>query len=552
MMSKTCFILCAFTLLGALICCSAKAGLVINEVLANEPIGYVTLEWIEIYNDSSTAVSVVSYQLKVGDKWIALPDDVWLDAGEYYIICRKLVSDASSPGFEGLWGDSSGVWGDTPEENRLQTPFTAKIVLANKNGTVELYNPSGLLISELTWSEPGEDGFSWERVSPQSLGIVQSVDPNGSTPGFINSHTPVSNDLALEEISVTPDNGETSITFVVTNRGLNTVWNALLILSRDLGDNAGGFVDTIDAIDVTEIKPGSTFVKARRYFFDGVYVNLRASLSDDDRTRNNRLDFIATGADFPPIILSELLANPEEPLETEWVEIKNRLNQPLDIIGWQLGDSLVLHTISDTPVIIDPNEYAVLAKDSPAFLDFYHHFNKRCLQPDLWPLLNNDHDVIRLVDSFRFEADRFTYTRVFNDNYTWSRGEEAGYENDWGRSERVGGSPGEPNSVLYEPTGSDIAVTIEPNVFSPDGDGSEDVVVITVEEAPAESEVVMKIYDRQGRTVRTLIDSETLLRTSYTWDGRSDGGRRLPIGIYILYLEAAGSKSVKKPIVIAR
>jgi len=551
MMRKICFILSAFNLLGALVCCSAEAGLVVNEVLANEPGGYVTLEWIEIHNDSSTAILLEGYRSKVNDKWIDLPDSVWLDVGEYYVICRKLVSDTSSPGFEGLWGDSSGVWGDTPEESQLQTPYKAQFSLINTDGAVELYNPSGILISELTWNEPGEDGFSWERVTPQSLDVAQSVDPGGSTPGFINSYTPVSNDLALEEVSVTPDNGETSITFTVANRGLNTVWNALLILSPDLGENVGGFVDTLDAIDIAEIEPGSTFSTTRQYFFDGTYVSLSASLPDDDRTRNNRRDFVATGMDFPPVILSELLANPKELLETEWVEIKNRLNQPFDIAGWQLGDSLSLRTIIDTHAIIDPNEYAVLAKDSLAFLDFYRHFDKRCLQPDHWPPFNNDYDVVRLFDSFGFEVDRFVYTRVFNDNYTWSRGEEPGYENDWGRSEQVGGSPGEPNSVLYELTGSNIAVTIEPNVFSPDGDGSEDVVVITVEEAPAEAEVTMKIYDRQGRAVRTLIDSETLLRTSYTWNGRSDGGRRLPIGIYILYLEAAGSKSVKKPIVIA-
>jgi len=550
MTRKVCFILSAFCLLGALVCCSAEAGLVVNEVLANEPGGHVTLEWIEIYNDSSTAMLLEGYRSKVNDKWIDLPDSVWLDAGEYYIICRRLFSTDSS-GFEYVWGNGSSVWGDTPEESQLQIPFIAQFSLTNTGGIVELYNPSGILISELTWNESGKDGFSWERVSPQSLEIAQSVDPGGSTPGFINSLTPVPNDLALEKISVTPDNGETSITFTVTNRGLNTVWNALLTLSPDLVDSVGGFVDTIDAIDIAEIEPGSTFITMRQYFLDGVYVSLSASLLDDDRARNNRLDFIATGADFPPFILSELLANPKEPLETEWVEIKNRLNQPFDIVGWQLGDSLSLHTIIDTYMIIDPNEYAVLAKDSLAFLNFYHHFNNRCLQPDHWPPFNNDYDVVRLVDSFGFEADRFVYTRVFNVNHTWSRGEEPGYENEWGRSEQVGGSPGEPNSVLYEPTGSNIAVTIEPNVFSPDGDGSEDVVVITVEEAPAEAEVTMKIYDRQGRAVRTMIDSETLLRTSYTWDGRSDGGRRLPIGIYILYLEAAGSKSVKKPIVIA-
>ena len=37
----------------------------------------------------------------------------------------------------------------------------------------------------------------------------------------------------------------------------------------------------------------------------------------------------------------------------------------------------------------------------------------------------------------------------------------------------------------------------------------------------------------------------------YTWDGRA-GGRRLPIGIYIVYLEATGAGEIKKTVVLAR
>jgi len=549
---KICAVLCVLGLLVALICSSPKAGVVVNEVMANEPGGYVTLEWIEVYNDSLAAASIVGYQLKVGDKWIELPDNVWLDAGEYYIVCRKRVSDISSPGFEGLWGDSSGVWGDTPEESRLQTPYVAQFSLTNSGGSVELYDPLGILISELTWIESGQDGFSWERTSPQSLEIAQSVDLGGSTPGFINSHTPVPNDLALESVDVVPDNGQVAITFTVANCGLNVISGSQLLLCLDVGEGLGVFADTIDTIDIAEIEPRATFVTMRKYSFNGIYVDLSAYLPDDDRSRNNRFDFVATGADFPPIILSELLANPGTPLETEWVEIKNRLYEPFDIAGWKLGDSLSLHSIVETNLLLEPGEYVVLAKDTIAFLEFYYGFDKTCLQLDRWPAFNNGYDVVRLIDNYGFGSDRFVYTRVFDDNFTWGRSEEPGRDGEWGRSENMGGSPGGANSVLYEPRGSNLVVTIEPNVFSPDGDGFEDVAVITVEEVPTEAELTMRVYDRQGRAVRTIVDSEGLLRSSYTWDGRSDSGHRLPIGIYVLYLEATGGGSIKKPIVIAR
>jgi hypothetical protein len=524
-----------------------RAGIVVNEVLANEPGSYTTLEWIEIYNDAPVAASLQGYQLKVGDRWIPLPDSIQLDGYEYYIICRRLFSDGGSPGFEGIWGDSSGVWGDAPEEVGLRTPWQVTFQLTNSSGAVELYNATLTLVSYLSWNEAGQDGYSWERISPQSSEIKQSVDPSGSTPGMINSHTPVAYDLALEEVTVTPDNGWTTLTFTVVNRGLNPVESARLYLY----DTASSPMTVVDSFDVGGIAPGENRVVSREYSFDSIYIGLAAVLSDDDRNRNNRRDFVATGEDFPPVILSELLANPTGSLETEWIELKNRLDYPVSIDGWRLGDSLVRHVITDTTLIIGPFGYSVIAKDTTAFSAYYPDYDQDIIQPRQWPPFNDDTDVVRLIDRYGFEADRFFYLNTFPENYTWSRGEEFGYEDKWGRSEHRGGSPGEINTVLYEASSSSLTVTIEPAVFSPDGDGYEDSVVITAQ-VPSGAALTMKVYDREGRLVHTLIDGERYLKSGYVWYGRSDSGRRLPIGIYILYVEAAGGASIKKPIVIAR
>jgi hypothetical protein len=52
--------------------------------------------------------------------------------------------------------------------------------------------------------------------------------------------------------------------------------------------------------------------------------------------------------------------------------------------------------------------------------------------------------------------------------------------------------------------------------------------------------------------VRRLVDKETYLSPSYTWNGRDDEGRRLPLGIYIVVFDVAGIKDVRKTVVIAR
>jgi hypothetical protein len=63
--------------------------------------------------------------------------------------------------------------------------------------------------------------------------------------------------------------------------------------------------------------------------------------------------------------------------------------------------------------------------------------------------------------------------------------------------------------------------------------------------------VSLTVYDVRGRYVRNLIDSE-LGSGSHTihWDGRDDGGRQVPSGIYLYRLKAAGETYMRKMTVL--
>ena len=186
---------------------------IVNEVLANEPGSVTGLEWIELCNPGPD-VSLGQYQIRTKDNLIDLPVDVELPTGGYFIICRRLFATTISPGFESVWGDSSGVWGDTPREDSLPMPFEATMSLTNDTGTVDLLSGATVL-SSLTWRISGLDGYSWERVLPGDDSVAQSVDADGSTPGFLNSVTPAEYDLALTDVTVRSENSSTFITFEI-------------------------------------------------------------------------------------------------------------------------------------------------------------------------------------------------------------------------------------------------------------------------------------------------------------------------------------------------
>ena len=528
------------------LCFPASADLVVNEVLSNEPGGETSLEWIELYNNSADSVNLMFNQLKVysaTDSAVFLPGGT-IHAQEYFVLCRDTLR------FEERWGDSSGVWGDVAEEDYPlgQLPFH----LINTWGRVAVFRLTALQ-SELIWTGSGTDGYSWERYHALSDAVAQSVDPSGATPGAMNSISPLPRDLALEDVLPSSDDGLTLLGFRIANRGLTTVTDAILELYEFdslAGDSLG---DVIAGEVVGEVDSGLTVILVGQYQLPGNYVRLIGNLvvPNDDRTNNNRLLFTAPGEAYPPVILSEFLANPDPTSGSEWVELKNVSDSTFDLSDWQLGDSSGLVALTTVPLIL-PGEYLVVAQDSASFRGQYPQFLGTCCQPPSWREFNNGSDSVRLFDSFGIQADRFYYSDTYDNNHTWSRGESGEYEGRWGRSEDSGGTPGEANRVRFAPDGTQsLQISIEPQIISPDGDGRDDSTVIRIQVSLAQS-YLLRVYDCRGRLVRTLEEDVTDLRQEYVWRGEDDSGTRLPIGIYVLYFEAVGVESTRKTIVVAR
>ena len=525
---------------------AVSADLVVNEVLANEPASDRSLEWVELYNDSPSQVSLSFFDLRVysaTDSASFVLDGI-LPAQAFMVLCRNVAR------FEQHWGDSSGVWGDGAEENFTVDEFAFDLI--NTDGRVALFR---LLTpySELAWTDGGADGVSWERLYPTSLEIAQSLDPSGSTPGRVNSHTPVAIDLALDDASALAVDGVTHIAFAIVNRGRSTVIDGMLNLHYfDAGapDSLGA---AITSEPIGQIDSAMTVILVKQYVLAGVYQQLAALAvaAGDSRPYNDRFDFVAPGSSFPPVVLNEFLANPVSG-GSEWVELKNVSDETIDLYGWSLGDSLGAISIASTALPLEPSSYLVLAKDSTAFLATYPSFDGRCHQPLGWRDFNDAGDSVRLVDRFGLAVDAFYYSSVYAENYTWSRDETDTSGARWGRSQVAGGTPGKTNTVEFPgQIGRSLKMAAEPRIFSPDGDGRDDSTVIFVS-APEADAFTLEIYDSDGRLVRTMVDGAEYLAESYVWNGRGDGGERLPIGIYILYFEAEGVESTKTTVVVAR
>jgi hypothetical protein len=514
-------------------------GPVINEAMVNEPGGYQYLEWIELHDGSAETVDLDEYSLTVDNVLVDLPFGITINPDEYLIICRKLTATDNEASFEGTWGDSSGVWGDCEAERMIPTPVVASFKLKNDSGVIQLWQ-GATLVSELAWNDAVADGVSWERESHQADSIGPSLAPSGSTPGELNSLTPVPHDLALANVTTSTNHGMTTITITVGNRGLWAASEAVVEL-RQADDSL-----LLESIDLGDLAAGESVTIVRQYQFPGLRKWLMLHLPDDDRLSDNDFVFYAPGEDYPPVVLTEIMAAPESS-HNEWIEIMNVSPEAVEIGTWQIGDRIKLCPIGDSTTIIEPNQRLVLVADHSLFQMTYFEYDGNPVRPHCWAKLNNDFDTVRLVDPFGLEADRFGYERPSEG--TFCRGEES-YCDQWGPSEESAGSPGVVNKVVFASPSSPVTLTIEPTVFSPDGDGFEDSVVIHLA-APEMDNFELRIYDRQGRVVHDFNPADWR-SNSYVWRGGVERGARLPVGMYVVYFNIPGVGSAKEAVVIAR
>ncbi|NBC86079.1 MAG: hypothetical protein GVY25_07790 [Bacteroidetes bacterium] len=98
-------------------------------------------------------------------------------------------------------------------------------------------------------------------------------------------------------------------------------------------------------------------------------------------------------------------------------------------------------------------------------------------------------------------------------------------------------------------------MTVSPSPFSIQRDGATRIQYRLQQPAGT---LRVRIFDAHGRPVRTLVDSRRSASTGeIIWDGRTDTGRVVRMGIYIVLFESvdidgASIQTARVPVVVAR
>jgi hypothetical protein len=167
----------------------ANGEIVFSEVLANEPGSWVYLEWVELFNRGDEEADLAGWFFIEGGDTTELPQEAVISKRGFMVLARRLLTSEEEMSFERYWGDSSGVWGDHPNES--YPALEAKMSLTNSEGEVTLWDGASHETS-FAWNSDAGGGVSWERIDldgpDEATNWWPCPDPSGSTPGRGESH----------------------------------------------------------------------------------------------------------------------------------------------------------------------------------------------------------------------------------------------------------------------------------------------------------------------------------------------------------------------------
>ena len=266
------------------------------------------------------------------------------------------------------------------------------------------------------------------------------------------------------------------------------------------------------------------------------------------------------------IKISEILFDP--PTDgADYLELYNDSDQPVSLNDIRLaqwrGDSISKLYVIDTGYTLAARDYCIITTDAQFVKDSYDvRYPAKIIQVKSMPTYANASGTVIVCKSDSTVIDRLDYTasmhsRLLKDvegvaleRRSFDRPTQS--ETNWYSAASTAGygTPTYANSQSREFLFVENDFAVEPEVFSPDNDGYNDLLNITYNLADEDLSANIYVTDKNGRIVRHLLRGGVLgTHGIVVWDGTDEAGQRCRQGRYALVIEAfntAGKKQTTK------
>lgn len=530
--------------------------IVINEIMA-DPIPSISLpesEYIELMNASNYELKIEKWILGVGSKETLIPKCT-IAPGGYIILCDEDDTLEFKP------------FGRVLSPNSLP-------ILNNSGQSLYLKDSSDIVMSHLnydiSWYQDeykSEGGWTLEQIDPHNpcsgkSNWLASKSNEGGSPGTVNSIFASNPDFSAPALSKAIILGDS-----ILGVSFNESYDRLLACSLDLYRIDHSFPAPY-CIELIE----PDFMSLKLYFHKSFDKNLLYTLTlkegFSDCAGNTILedDYIMFGipakSDSLSIVLNEILFNPRHN-GVDFIELFNRSSSIIDLSDLRIAsrdiNSLELKSItplSNSSQLILPGEYFAFTTDIDDILMQYPFAREEnILKLSGMPSYPNDNGRAVLLDKGLHIIDEMTYSekmhfpllvsvegvsleRLSPDKSSWD-------ETNWhSASESIGfATPGQENSQYLTDIETADPVYVEPEIFSPDNDGHEDLSSLYYAFTEPGYVANVIVFDALGHRIRVLANNELLGTSgSFVWDGRNSGGELVGRGIYVFFMEVFNLK----------
>ncbi len=545
-----------------------RYGLVIDEIFAN-PTPVVSLpnaEYIEIKNTSGKSVNLQGCRLSSSTSKSAPFPSYILPADSFLIITGTSNSALFAP-----YGRVLGI-----------SSFPS---LNNKGTTLSITSKEGLTIHAVSYIEAwfrndvkSNGGWSLEMIDTKNPcdalnNWKASTDAKGGTPGQKNSVDANNPDnIAPAMIRATTLD---SVTIVLTfNEPLDSA-KAATAANYNISD---GVVLSGKAIALAP-----TFTTVKLILFtplkkSTVYTVTANNITDCSGNVINAINTarvgLASNIDSLDIVINEILFNPK-PNANDYVELYNRSNKifsfkDLYVANRSRSNNTLggLHQLTRDNLLFFPGDYVVISNQGSVVKQNYVAKYPDNFIDVTMPSFPDDQGTAvilnaqgQVIDELQYNAkwhfalvdneegvalERIDYNKPTQSKDNWtSAASSAGF-----------GTPTYQNSQLRSDLTTQGEMSITPKTFSPDNDGFEDFTTIHIKLTDPNYVANITIFDAFGRPVKNLAKNATLSSiSSFRWDGLDDKLRKVPVGIYVVYIEAFNlngkKKSFKNTVVVA-
>ncbi len=537
-------------------------SIIVNEIMY-APTGDIP-EWIELYNNSNTAISLSQWKFSDnGSAKASIANPLASVAAHSYCI---VTADSS---FTNFYPISAPVF-VAPFSALNNTTPDAIVIFDERGATIDsiYYRQSwgglnGNSLQRYDFFGPSSDSINWRTAAPN--------------PGVENPSARKEIDVEIKNISTAKITNGIQITATIFNQGRHVINGLTVKFYHDKNrDSTAQETELIDTLVASTLQPldSATLQYNWNVQIQGMQsmVVTVETANDMRQTNNSRLTIVKNNFAAQTLMINEIMYEPLSG-KAEFVELFNRTLDTVDISEWKLMDqpsssgNRAIIPLAKQYAPVSPGGFVLVASDSSIFSQFPLLAFQNVIVNSSLSLNNSGEDLVLTdltdtqIDSVRYSPlwhlknisqsgrslERINPSIASNDSRNWSSS-VAG----------AGGSPGAANSIFTASVAQHSTLLLSPNPFSPDNDGFEDFLTINYT-LPANSATIrVRIFDVTGRMIRRLSQNEPSPSIgTIIWNGMDDDGHRVRIGMYIVLFEALDNfggtaKTMKDVAVVGR